>query len=327
MKNMNDLIKEISIKEMEGVSIGHAQDEIAKTGVSVIYFKNGAQAGCDISGGGPASRETPLTDPMTADNPLNAVVLSGGSAFGLAASDGVMKYLEEQGIGYNTGYALVPLVCQSCIFDLGYGKSNIRPDAALGYEACKNAFECCDDSIGNVGAGTGASVGKLMGMKQAQKAGLGIHAIQVGELQIAAVVVVNAFGDIFNPETGQKIAGLMDSTRSTFLDLEQMFLQFMSAPKDLFNSNTTIGCVITNAKFDKAKLNKIAAMTRNAYARCINPVGTMADGDSIYTCSVGEVVSDVNLVGTLSAKVMQKAILKAVESAKIPDEEYLLHCL
>ena len=324
---MNDLIKEISIKEIEGVSIGHAQDENAKTGVSVIYFKNGAQAGCDISGGGPASRETPLTDPMTADNPLNAVVLSGGSAFGLAASDGVMKYLEEQGIGYNTGYALVPLVCQSCIFDLGYGKSNIRPDAALGYEACKNAFECCDDSIGNVGAGTGASVGKLMGMKQAQKAGLGIHAIQVGELQIAAVVVVNAFGDIFNPETGQKIAGLMDSTRSTFLDLEQMFLQFMSAPKDLFNSNTTIGCVITNAKFDKAKLNKIAAMTRNAYARCINPVGTMADGDSIYACSVGEVVSDVNLVGTLSAKVMQKAILKAVEAAKIPDEEYLLHCL
>lgn len=324
---MNDLIKEISIKEIEGVSIGHAQDENAKTGVSVIYFKNGAQAGCDISGGGPASRETPLTDPMTADNPLNAVVLSGGSAFGLAASDGVMKYLEEQGIGYNTGYALVPLVCQSCIFDLGYGKSNIRPDAALGYEACKNAFECCDDSIGNVGAGTGASVGKLMGMKQAQKAGLGIHAIQVGELQIAAVVVVNAFGDIFNPETGQKIAGLMDSTRSTFLDLEQMFLHFMSAPKDLFNSNTTIGCVITNAKFDKAKLNKIAAMTRNAYARCINPVGTMADGDSIYACSVGEVVSDVNLVGTLSAKVMQKAILKAVESAKIPDEEYLLHCL
>ena len=323
---MNDLIKEISIKEIEGVSIGHAQDENAKTGVSVIYFKNGAQAGCDISGGGPASRETPLTDPMTADNPLNAVVLSGGSAFGLAASDGVMKYLEEQEIGYNTGYALVPLVCQSCIFDLGYGKSNVRPDAVLGYEACKNAFECCDDSMGNVGAGTGASVGKLMGMKQAQKAGLGIHAIQVGELQIAAVVVVNAFGDIFNPENGQKIAGLMDPTRSTFLDLEQMFLQFMSAPKDLFNSNTTIGCVITNAKFDKAKLNKIAAMTRNAYARCINPVGTMADGDSIYACSVGEVVGDVNLVGTLSAKVMQKAILKAVEAAKIPDEEYLLHC-
>lgn len=324
---MNELIKEISIREIEGVSIGHAQNDEAKTGVTVLYFPKGAQAGCDISGGGPASRETPLTDPLTADNPLNAVVLSGGSAFGLAASDGVMKCLEENGIGYNTGYALVPLVCQSCIFDLGYGKNNIRPDAQMGYEACKNAMAACDDSMGNVGAGAGASVGKLMGMKQAMKAGLGIHAIQVGELQIAAVVVVNAFGDIFNPENGQKVAGLMDPTRSTFLDLEQMFLQFMSAPKDLFNSNTTIGCIITNAKFDKAKLNKIAAMTRNAYARCINPVGTMADGDSIYACSVGAVVSDVNLVGTLGAKVMQKAILKAIEASKLSDDEYLSHCL
>lgn len=324
---MSNLIKEISIKEIEGVSIGHAQDDEAKTGVSVIYFKNGAQAGCDISGGGPASRETPLTDSLTADNPLNAVVLSGGSAFGLAASDGVMKCLEENGIGYNTGYALVPLVCQSCIFDLGYGKNNVRPDALMGYEACKNAMTACDDSMGNVGAGMGATVGKLMGMKQATKAGLGIHAIQVEELQIAALVVVNAFGDIFNPENGQKVAGLLDPTRQVSIDLEQAFLSFMSAPKDLFNSNTTIGCIITNAKFDKAKLNKIAAMTRNAYARCINPVGTMADGDSIYACSVGEVVSDVNLVGTLSAKVMQKAILKAIEASRLPDEEYLSYCL
>lgn len=324
---MNSLIKEISIKDLEGVSIGHAQDDEAKTGVSVIYFQNGAQAGCDISGGGPASRETPLTDPLTADNPLNAVVLSGGSAYGLAASDGVMRCLEENRIGYNTGYALVPLVCQSCIYDLGYGKNNVRPDAAMGYAACKNAMESCNESMGNVGAGTGASVGKLLGMKQATKAGLGIHAIQVGELKIAAVVAVNAFGDIFNPENGQKVAGLLDPARKVFVDLEQVFLSFMSAPKDLFNSNTTIGCIITNAKFDKAKLNKIAAMTRNAYARCINPVGTMADGDSIYACSVGEVVSDVNLVGTLSAKVMQKAILKAIESSKLDDEEYLKYCL
>ncbi len=324
---MDNLMKEISIQEIPGVFIGHAQDEEAKTGVSVIYFANGVQGGCDISGGGPASRETPLTDPLTADNPLNAVVLSGGSAYGLAASDGVMKCLEEHGVGYNTGYALVPLVCQSCIFDLGYGKNNVRPDANMGYEACKKALEGCDTSMGNVGAGTGASVGKLLGMKQAMKAGLGIHAIQVGDLKIAAVVVVNAFGDIFNPENGQKVAGLVDPTRQTFLDLEQIFVSYFAAPRDMFNSNTTIGCIITNAKFDKAKLNKIASMTRNAYARCINPVGTMADGDSIYACSVGEVVSDVNLVGTLSAKVMQKAILKAVEAAKIPDEEYLLHCL
>lgn len=324
---MESLIKEISIKEIDDVSIGHAQNDEAKTGVSVIYFKNGAQAGCDISGGGPASRETPLTSSMTADNPLNAVVLSGGSAFGLAASDGVMRCLEERGIGFDTGFAKVPLVCQSCIFDLGYGKSDIRPDADMGYEACVRALEGCDDSMGNIGAGTGASVGKLLGMKQAMKSGLGVHAIQVGDLKIAAVVVVNAFGDIFDSSNAQKIAGLMDPERKVFWDLEETFVKMVTTPQNLFKTNTTIGCVVCNAKFDKAKLNKIASMTRNAYARCINPVGTMADGDSIYACSIGEVVSDVNVVGSLAAKVMEKAIKKAVESAKIDDEEYLKNCL
>lgn len=324
---MESLIKEISIKEIDDVSIGHAQNDEAKTGVSVIYFKNGAQAGCDISGGGPASRETPLTSSMTADNPLNAVVLSGGSAFGLAASDGVMRCLEEHGIGYETGFAKVPLVCQSCIFDLGYGKSDVRPDADMGYEACVRALEGCDDSMGNIGAGTGASVGKLLGMKQAMKSGLGVHAIQVGDLKIAAVVVVNAFGDIFDSSNARKIAGLMDPERKVFWDLEETFVKMVTTPQNLFKTNTTIGCVVCNAKFDKAKLNKIASMTRNAYARCINPVGTMADGDSIYACSIGEVVSDVNVVGSLAAKVMEKAIKKAVESAKIDDEEYLKNCL
>ena len=324
---MESLIKEISIKEIDDVSIGHAQNDEAKTGVSVIYFKNGAQAGCDISGGGPASRETPLTSSMTADNPLNAVVLSGGSAFGLAASDGVMRCLEERGIGFDTGFAKVPLVCQSCIFDLGYGKSDVRPDADMGYEACVRALEGCDDSMGNIGAGTGASVGKLLGMKQAMKSGLGVHAIQVGDLKIAAVVVVNAFGDIFDSSNAQKIAGLMDPERKVFWDLEETFVKMVTTPQNLFNTNTTIGCVVCNAKFDKAKLNKIASMTRNAYARCINPVGTMADGDSIYACSVGDVVSDVNVVGSLAAKAMEKAIKKAVESAKIDDEEYLKNCL
>lgn len=324
---MNELIKEISIREMEGVSIGHAVNAEAKTGVTVLYFPNGAQTGCDISGGGPASRETPLTDSMTADNPLNAVVLSGGSAFGLAAGDGVMKCLEEKGIGYETGFAKVPLVCQSCIFDLGYGSNTVRPDAALGYEACQNALNFCDVSQGNVGAGIGATVGKLCGMRQASKSGLGISAVQTGELKIAAVVAVNAFGDIFDPENGQKLAGMMTPDRKHFMDLEETFVRFMNQPKDLFCSNTTIGCIICNAKFDKAKLNKIASMTRNAYARCISPVGTMADGDSIYACSTGEVLSDVNLVGTLAAKVMQKAIVHAVTASKIDDEEYLKHCL
>lgn len=317
-------MKEISILDFEGVSIGHAQDDEAKTGVTVIHFPGGAQVGSDISGGGPASREVHLTDPMTADNPINAVVLSGGSAFGLAAAEGVMRCLEEHNIGYNTGYALVPLVVQSCIFDLGYGSSKIRPGAAMGYAACEKALSGSSTAMGNVGAGTGASVGKLLGMKQAMKAGLGIHAVQLGELKIAAIVVVNALGDIFHPGTGKKIAGLMDPERKIFLDFEQVFASFMTAQA---NTNTTIGCVITNAKFDKAKLTKIASMTRNAYARCINPVGTMADGDSIYAASVGTVAADVNLVGTLSARVMEQAIVKAVEAAKLPDEEYLKYCL
>lgn len=317
-------MKEISIREMEGLSIGHASNAEGKTGVTVLYFPNGAQVGCDISGGGPASREIHLTDPMTADNPLNAVVLSGGSAFGLAAADGVMRCLEERGIGYETGYAKVPLVCQSCIFDLGYGSSRIRPDAAMGYDACEKALSATDDSMGNVGAGTGASVGKLLGMKQAQKAGLGIHAIQAGPLKIAAVVVVNALGDVFEPGTGKKIAGLMDPQRKEFLDFEQLFTQFVTSQAQM---NTTIGCIITNAKFDKAKLNKVASMTRNAYARCINPVGTLADGDSIYAASVGNVVSDVNLVGTLASRAMEQAIVKAIETSKLPEDVYLANCL
>ena len=317
-------MNEISIKEMKGLSIGHAQIEKAKTGVTVIYFPDGAKVGCDISGGGPASRETPLTSPLTADNPVNAIVLSGGSAYGLAASDGVMRRLEEEGIGYDTGYALVPLVCQSCIFDLNYGSARRRPDADTGYAACDIALEECDDRMGSVGAGTGATVGKLLGMRQAQKSGVGIHAVQVGDLQIAAIVVVNAFGDIF--KDGKKIAGLMDHNRKDFLDSSQVMLDIFSKPRDMFTGNTTIGCMVTNGKFSKAEMNKIAAMTRNAYARCINPVGTMADGDTIYACSVGEVTADINLVGTISAKVMEEAIVKAIESSRMDDDEFLANC-
>lgn len=321
-------IREISIKDMEGLSIGNAQSEEGKTGVTVIYFPGGAQVGCDISGGGPASRETPLTHSMTADNPINAVVLSGGSAYGLAASDGVMRCLEEHGIGYDTGCALVPLVCQSCIYDLDYGKSSIRPNADMGYEACRRALEGSDDRMGNIGAGTGASVGKILGMKQAQKSGLGIYAIQAGKLQIAAVVAVNAFGDIFDSSDGHKIAGLMDEERKHFLDSEAILPEVFSKPKDMFTGNTTIGCIITNAKFDKTKMNKIATMTRNAYARCISPVGTMADGDSIYACSTGNAISDINLAGTLSSRVMEQAIIKAVKAAheQTDDSEFIANC-
>ena len=282
--------------------------------------------------------------PMTADNPINAIVLSGGSAYGLAASDGVMTCLEEHGIGYNTGVSLVPLVCQSCIFDLGYGSSKVRPDSTMGYEACIQALMKAgvvntDASIaansdssepiqGCIGAGTGATVGKIMGMKQAEKSGLGIYSVKAGTFIMTAIVVVNALGDISDYETGKKLAGLKNADRTEYISCEEALYQFM-APRDMFTGNTTIGAVITNAAFNKAELNKIASMARNAYARCINPVGTMADGDTIYAASTAKrggneaVRVDINFAGTLAARVMSAAIKNAVMNSKISDEEFL----
>lgn len=305
-------IREIAITDMPEVSIGNVQSDEAKTGVTVLLFdKKGAVVGVDISGGGPASRETPLTSPVTADNPINAIVLSGGSAYGLAAADGVMRCLEDHGIGFETGYARVPLVCQSCIYDLGYGSATVRPDSAMGYAACEKALAGGNPSCGSVGAGTGATVGKICGMERVMKSGLGMYAVELGELRMAAVVVVNALGDIFDPSTGKKIAGLLTADGTSFGDsCEELWK--MGRRENLFTGNTTIGAVFTNGKFNKAQMNKIASMTRNAYARCINPVGTMADGDSIYAASAGDVEADLNVAGTLAAYVMERAIVAAI---------------
>lgn len=305
-------IREIAITDMPEVSIGNVQSDEAKTGVTVLLFdKKGAVVGVDISGGGPASRETPLTSPVTADNPINAIVLSGGSAYGLAAADGVMRCLEDHGIGFETGYARVPLVCQSCIYDLGYGSATVRPDSAMGYAACEKALAGGNPSCGSVGAGTGATVGKICGMERAMKSGLGMYAVELGELRMAAVVVVNALGDIFDPSTGKKIAGLLTADGTSIGDsCEELWK--MGRRENLFTGNTTIGAVFTNGKFNKAQMNKIASMTRNAYARCINPVGTMADGDSIYAASAGDVEADLNVAGTLAAYVMERAIVAAI---------------
>jgi L-aminopeptidase/D-esterase-like protein len=303
------MLKEIMISDMNGVRIGHAQNREAKTGVTVLIFDQGARAGIDISGGGPASRETTLASPMTADNPIHAIVLSGGSVFGLAAGDGVVRYLEEHGVGYDTGFAKVPLVCQSCIYDLNIGSATVRPDADMGYAACVDA-EKNQSRSGETGAGTGASVGKILGADRATKTGLGIYAVSVGKLQMAAVVVLNALGDIFNPETGKQIAGLRTEDGRGFANSREELYK-LTKRTDLFNGNTTIGAIITNGSFTKAELSKIASMTRSAYSRCINPVGTMADGDSIYAASVGNIPADINMAGTLAADVMEKAILKA----------------
>lgn len=308
----SDLIKEINVQDISGLCIGNAQDEDARTGVTVLIFTNGAKVGIDVSGGGPAGRETQLASPLTADNPINAIMLSGGSAFGLAAGDGIVKYLEEHDMGYDTGFAKVPLVCGSCIFDLCVGSADVRPDSKMGYAACE-AAQVNNPTSGDYGAGCGATVGKILGMEYASNSGLGIYAVELGKLKMAAVVAVNALGDIYNPETGEEIAGLRSENKEGLRDSRNELYK-ISQRTDMFTGNTTIGAIITNGKFNKAEMSKIASMTRNGYARCINPVGTMADGDTIYAASIGDVEADINVAGTLAADVMAHAIVKAIES-------------
>jgi L-aminopeptidase/D-esterase-like protein len=308
-----DVLREIHLADLKGVAIGQAQDVQGGTGCTVFLFKDGAAAGLDVRGGGPASLESELLKPLAAAQQIHAIVLSGGSAFGLDASGGVRRYLEEHGIGFDVGVTKVPLVCQSCLFDLMAGDVHARPDAAMGYAACVNAGNYRD---GNYGAGTGATVGKMHGQEFCMKAGIGSYAVQMGQLQVAAVVAVNALGDIYDAETGQKIAGMLDRERTGFADSERALLNVDRVVENKFTGNTTLAVVMTNAWFDKAKLCKIAGMAHDGYARSIRPVHTSADGDSIYAVSLGRVEADLDVVGALSAKVVSKAIVRAVLGAE-----------
>ncbi len=303
-------MKEIQITTIENFRIGNAQNYQAGTGCTVLIFPKGGAAGVDIRGGGPASRETPLLNPVADAKVIHSVVLSGGSAFGLEAANGVMEYLEEKNIGFDVGITKVPLVCQSCIFDLLVGDFKVRPDKKMGYEACVNS----EKNIaleGNVGAGTGATIGKLKGKDFALKSGLGIYAVEMGDLKVGAVMAVNALGDVYDRK-GNIIGGMLNENKDGFVSSEEAMCNGWEVKSNLFTSNTTIGCVITNAKFNKAEMNKIAAMAQNGIARSVRPVHTTGDGDSIYAVSVGDVNADLNAVGTLAASVVSKAIERAV---------------
>lgn len=305
-------MKEIGIMEVGGFKIGHAQNTDAATGCTVLLLDQMSPAGLDVRGGGPASRESQILNPVAHAEAINAVLLSGGSAFGLDAAGGVMKYLEERNIGFDVGVTKVPLVSQSCLFDLAIGAVDVRPDGAMAYEACENAGYDAP-AEGNVGAGTGCTVGKYRGMGRAMKAGFGTYAIQVGPFKVGALVAVNALGDIY--EEGKMIAGLLNPEGTALSStLEELFgdVEQMSA---LMNNNTTLGIIVTNCAFQKTQLTKIAGMTHNGYARAIRPVHTTADGDSIYALSVGNVPGDVNVIGTMAALAMEKAIAKAVRAA------------
>ena len=308
--------KEISVKDFKEIKIGQVENVQAGTGCTVFVAENGVMAGLDVRGGGPASRETLLLDPLTASHEIHAVVLAGGSAYGLGAANGVMSYLEEQGIGYEVGVARVPLVVQSDLFDLSVGDPNVRPDAAMGYEAAKMAMESPNYQDGIYGAGCGATVGKIAGIDYATKTGMGSCGIQVGELQVAAVVVLNAIGDVFDWKTGEQIAGMLNEDKTAFRNSVEFMMRHTDIVENRFTGNTTLGVVMTNAQFSKIQLCKIAGMAQNGYARSINPVHTSADGDSIYALSTGEIYADQDLVGTLAAEVISEAITRAVKSAK-----------
>ena len=311
--------KEISIQEIKGIKISQSENQAAGTGCTVFLSETGMRAGLDVRGGGPASRESELLNPLAAAQVIHAIVLAGGSAYGLGAADGVMKYLEEKGIGFEVGPSLkVPLVCQSDLFDLTVGDPYIRPDKAMGYDACLRAEENGTGNYrdGNFGAGCGATVGKFAGMDYCMKSGIGSYAVQIGELQVGAVVAVNALGDIYDWKTGKKIAGLLAEGRKTFRSTEELMYASTEIVENKFTGNTTIGVIITNGKFEKASLCKIAGMAHDGYARSIRPVHTTADGDSIYAVSVGDVEADQDLTGVLAAEVMSEAIIRAVMSAE-----------
>lgn len=314
-------MKEISFSELDGdFRIGSAENQSAGTGCTVIICPQGAPCSVDIRGGGPASRESGLLDPVAAADRIHAVLLSGGSAYGLDAAGGVMRYLEEHGIGLPVGDALVPLVVAACIFDLACGE-NVRPDAAMGYAACVDAQAGRAPLEGNHGVGTGATVGKLLNGEGMMKTGLGTFALEIGELQVGAIVAVNALGDVIDAQ-GNILAGLRSADGKGFADTRQvMFDHYEELVPILSGSgqaatNTTIGAVITNGKFDKTQLKKLAALASNGVVRAVRPVNTTADGDSIFALSVDDIECDINLVGTAAAYAMEQAIRRAVTSAE-----------
>ena len=309
-------MREISIMELEPVRIGQVENRAAGTGCTVFLCEKGMQAGLDVRGGGPASRESQLLNPLMAAREIHAIVLAGGSAFGLSAAGGVMEYLESRGIGFDVGVTKVPLVVQSDLFDLTVGDPFIRPDAAMGYAAAKQALEAPNYRDGCFGAGCGATVGKLKGMKYCMKTGIGSFAAQIDALKIGAVVALNALGDVFDWKSGKQIAGLLSGDKTSLRRTDEFMKRRVKAVENKFVGNTTLAVVITNAQFDKARLCKIAGMAHNGYARSIKPVHTSADGDTIYAVSAGEVGADQDLVGTLAAEVVSEAIIRAVTCAE-----------
>ena len=321
-----------------GFKVGHATDPEAGTGCTVIMCDGGGVVGVDVRGGGPATRETDLLRPENTVDVVDAVLLSGGSAFGLDAASGVMHWMEEQGRGVKVGSFSVPIVCGACIFDLAVGDGRIRPDAEMGYRACADATSEVP-SHGNVGAGTGASVGKILGDGLAMKSGLGIASATLGKLVVSAIVAVNAVGSILDPSTGAYLAGARNPLhpRSSLMSQERAFKLFAVATgllsKDEIpveegdvdldsleidlsgQGNTIIGCVMTNALLSKGVATKVASVAHDGIARVVRPSHTSMDGDTLFVYASGKVKAQRDVVGALAADAVEAAVLDGVRSA------------
>ena len=304
-----------NILDVKGLKVGQAQNEEALTGCTVVICEEGATCGVDVRGAAPGTRETDLLDPVNTVQKVNAVVLSGGSAFGLESTCGVSQYLEEQNIGFDSGVCNVPIVVGAVLFDLGVGDYKIRPDKKMGYEACLNASETTLKQ-GNYGAGCGATVGKIRGPEFVTKSGIGSYSIKLDNgIVVSALVAVNALGDVY--ENGNVIAGALNDNKTEFLNSYNLMKQGVT--KGGFSiDNTTIGIIATNAKLDKAQCKKISQMAHDGYARAIFPIHTPHDGDTIFTMTTGEIETgaDLTLIGSIAVEVMEKSIINAVKNAK-----------
>ncbi len=299
---------------IDGVKVGHAQDAVGLTGCTVVLLPAGSKGGVDVRGGAPGTRETDLLNPVNLVEEVHAFVLSGGSAFGLAASVGVVRYLEEKGIGFDTGVVRVPIVPAAVIFDLAIGDAAARPDAEMGYRACRDASQDMNRQ-GNVGAGTGAAVGMLFGAAGCTKSGLGTACFESGELKVYALAVVNAFGDVVD-ERGEVIAGARAAGGGfarTEACLEKM-LGAAAGPPPL--TNTTLGVIVTNARLSKSDANWVAQKAHDGFARAINPCHTKLDGDLVFAAATGAVEASADMVGVLGATIMARAVRGAVLHAR-----------
>jgi len=306
-----------AITDVPGIKVGHYTDKEAATGCTVILCENGAVAGVDVRGSAPGTRETDLLRPVNLVEKVHAILLSGGSAFGLDAAGGVMRYLEERGIGHETLVAKVPIVPTAILFDLDIGNHKIRPGTEEGYKACLAATEK-KAAEGCVGAGTGATVGKFLGIERATKSGLGTTSCKIcDEIIVAALVVVNAIGDIINPKTGKVLAGPRDQKNKFFLNsVEILTAGTYSYKQNSLPTNTTLGVVATNASLNKEQVTKLAQMAQDGLARAINPSHTMYDGDTIFALSLGDKTGDITTLGTAAAEIVADAVIRAVQHAE-----------